>query len=176
VGGGAGAGCGDAGGATEGGVVTYAFPSGGCNPEFVRNTLSVARHGVKSPGSIRIQTLPEGKFPPAGWFAPGYCPPATAQRSARAGRGAHEKTLQCRFPFGGSQGFRFGEWTGAGSNRRHTDFQSVALPTELPVRFFASRLTKHACDRLLLTSAASAAAIPAAPPDAQEFGSLTQTF
>ena len=29
---------------------------------------------------------------------------------------------------------RFSEWTGAGSNRRHTDFQSVALPTELPVR------------------------------------------
>ncbi len=25
------------------------------------------------------------------------------------------------------------KWTGAGSNRRHTDFQSVALPTELPV-------------------------------------------
>ena len=24
-------------------------------------------------------------------------------------------------------------WTGAESNRRHTDFQSVALPTELPV-------------------------------------------
>ena len=25
------------------------------------------------------------------------------------------------------------KWTGPGSNRRHTDFQSVALPTELPV-------------------------------------------
>jgi hypothetical protein len=26
---------------------------------------------------------------------------------------------------------RFLEWLEAGSNRRHTDFQSVALPTEL---------------------------------------------
>ena len=26
------------------------------------------------------------------------------------------------------------EWTGAGSNRRHQDFQSCALPTELPVQ------------------------------------------
>ncbi len=26
------------------------------------------------------------------------------------------------------------EWTGPGLNRRHTDFQSVALPTELPVQ------------------------------------------
>src|SRR3972149_6084728 len=26
-----------------------------------------------------------------------------------------------------------GQWTGAGSNRRHMDFQSIALPTELPV-------------------------------------------
>ena len=26
------------------------------------------------------------------------------------------------------------QWSGAGSNRRHTDFQSVALPTELPDR------------------------------------------
>jgi hypothetical protein len=26
------------------------------------------------------------------------------------------------------------EWAGADSNRRHTDFQSVALPTELPAR------------------------------------------
>ncbi len=24
------------------------------------------------------------------------------------------------------------EWSGAGSNRRHMDFQSIALPTELP--------------------------------------------
>ena len=27
-------------------------------------------------------------------------------------------------------------WCGAGSNRRHKDFQSFALPTELPHRFF----------------------------------------
>src|SRR4051812_44571536 len=26
------------------------------------------------------------------------------------------------------------EWAGAGSNRRHMDFQSIALPTELPAR------------------------------------------
>ena len=30
-------------------------------------------------------------------------------------------------------GFLFEEWTGAESNRRHQDFQSCALPTELPV-------------------------------------------
>lgn len=29
-----------------------------------------------------------------------------------------------------------GEWTGAESNRRHMDFQSIALPTELPVQIF----------------------------------------
>src|SRR5579859_4631467 len=27
-----------------------------------------------------------------------------------------------------------GQWTGPGLNRRHQDFQSCALPTELPVR------------------------------------------
>ena len=27
------------------------------------------------------------------------------------------------------------KWTGAGSNRRHMDFQSIALPTELPVHW-----------------------------------------
>jgi hypothetical protein len=26
------------------------------------------------------------------------------------------------------------QWTGPGSNRRHQDFQSCALPTELPVQ------------------------------------------
>ncbi len=30
--------------------------------------------------------------------------------------------------------FAFGEWAGADLNRRHTDFQSVALPAELPAR------------------------------------------
>ena len=29
----------------------------------------------------------------------------------------------------------FGKWLGTESNRRHTDFQSVALPTELPSRY-----------------------------------------
>jgi hypothetical protein len=29
------------------------------------------------------------------------------------------------------------EWAGADLNRRHTDFQSVALPTELPARLLA---------------------------------------
>ena len=33
-----------------------------------------------------------------------------------------------RFPYGN------GEWLGAESNRRHADFQSAALPTELPSR------------------------------------------
>ena len=36
-----------------------------------------------------------------------------------------------RFGVDGTFGLK---WTGAGSNRRHTDFQSVALPTELPVQ------------------------------------------
>src|SRR5947207_15547384 len=31
-------------------------------------------------------------------------------------------------------GFR--SWAGPGSNRRHMDFQSIALPTELPARGF----------------------------------------
>ena len=33
------------------------------------------------------------------------------------------------------------KWTGPESNRRHTDFQSVALPTELPVRSHTPRKT-----------------------------------
>ena len=28
------------------------------------------------------------------------------------------------------------KWAGADLNRRHTDFQSVALPTELPAQIF----------------------------------------
>ena len=35
---------------------------------------------------------------------------------------------------GGFEGSGLQEWLGAGSNRRHMDFQSIALPTELPVR------------------------------------------
>ena len=30
----------------------------------------------------------------------------------------------------------FSQWTGAESNRRHMDFQSIALPSELPVQRF----------------------------------------
>ena len=30
-------------------------------------------------------------------------------------------------------GLKFLLWSGAGSNRRHMDFQSIALPTELPL-------------------------------------------
>ncbi len=30
-------------------------------------------------------------------------------------------------------------WSGAGLNRRHQDFQSCALPTELPLHFFKRR-------------------------------------
>src|SRR5947208_2512502 len=37
-------------------------------------------------------------------------------------------------------GARFSEWPGAESNRRHRDFQSRALPTELPGRGEESRL------------------------------------
>ena len=32
----------------------------------------------------------------------------------------------------GRSGLLIGKWLGAGSNRRHQDFQSCALPTELP--------------------------------------------
>ena len=32
------------------------------------------------------------------------------------------------------------KWAGAELNRRHTDFQSVALPTELPTRKSSERL------------------------------------
>lgn len=34
---------------------------------------------------------------------------------------------------------RCGQWVGADLNRRHTDFQSVALPTELPTPRAANR-------------------------------------
>ena len=40
------------------------------------------------------------------------------------------------FPIGNS----FVEWLGAESNRRHVDFQSTALPTELPSRDGADRM------------------------------------
>src|SRR5690606_28211872 len=39
-----------------------------------------------------------------------------------------------------------GQWTGAGSNRRHTDFQSVALPTELPVQNISRPRGSQACE------------------------------
>jgi hypothetical protein len=35
------------------------------------------------------------------------------------------------------------EWLGAESNRRHVDFQSTALPTELPSRFTKSIITGY---------------------------------
>ena len=35
------------------------------------------------------------------------------------------------------------EWSGAGSNRRHTDFQSVALPTELPDRELGAKRLEY---------------------------------
>ena len=38
------------------------------------------------------------------------------------------------------------KWTGAESNRRHTAFQAVALPTELPVRKFPN-LTSERSER-----------------------------
>ena len=37
-----------------------------------------------------------------------------------------------RWPQRGRAGRKKAEWSGAGSNRRHMDFQSIALPTELP--------------------------------------------
>ncbi len=39
-------------------------------------------------------------------------------------------------------------WAGADLNRRHTDFQSVALPTELPARWFDLPRPTPACDIL----------------------------
>jgi hypothetical protein len=38
---------------------------------------------------------------------------------------------------------RLMKWVGADLNRRHTDFQSVALPTELPTRNWLYRLTAN---------------------------------
>ncbi len=52
--------------------------------------------------------------------------------------------------------FAYGEWTGPGSNRRHQDFQSCALPTELPVQrptnvgFFSIYCNRGDCDKQLL--------------------------
>ena len=37
-----------------------------------------------------------------------------------------------RWPQRARAGRKKAEWSGAGSNRRHMDFQSIALPTELP--------------------------------------------
>src|SRR5688572_2857944 len=35
------------------------------------------------------------------------------------------------------------KWAGPGSNRRHMDFQSIALPTELPARDLANWVTRR---------------------------------
>jgi hypothetical protein len=43
-------------------------------------------------------------------------------------------------------------WCGAGSNRRHKDFQSFALPTELPHRFHSLFLKAVAKVNLFLNS------------------------
>ena len=49
-----------------------------------------------------------------------------------------QKVLQRRAAIAKRQFFRSAakkkKWSGAGSNRRHMDFQSIALPTELPDR------------------------------------------
>ena len=47
------------------------------------------------------------------------------------GREAEQQEVGAAFR---SEDRQFSKWTGPGLNRRHTDFQSVALPTELPVR------------------------------------------
>ena len=43
---------------------------------------------------------------------------------------APQKENPCKFMI--YKGLSFFKWCGAGSNRRHKDFQSFALPTELP--------------------------------------------
>ena len=49
---------------------------------------------------------------------------------------ARRRFRQCSKRLQAGEGFgarwRFGEWLGPESNRRHEDFQSSALPTELP--------------------------------------------
>ena len=41
------------------------------------------------------------------------------------------------------KGFAFRWWCGAGSNRRHKDFQSFALPTELPHHLGIANIIKQ---------------------------------
>ena len=47
-------------------------------------------------------------------------------------------------PFNGTGVAAFWKWSEPGSNRRHMDFQSIALPTELPDRESAFDGTKPA--------------------------------
>jgi hypothetical protein len=46
---------------------------------------------------------------------------------------------------------RIKEWPGPGSNRRHTDFQSVALPSELPGLLKSTALLRAVKIVMLLT-------------------------
>jgi hypothetical protein len=58
-------------------------------------------------------------------------PSAFAQKKhAEPADDVRQLGVQLLLSFGSAEPF---EWTGAGSNRRHQDFQSCALPAELPV-------------------------------------------
>jgi hypothetical protein len=67
-------------------------------------------------------------------------------------------------------------WCGAGSNRRHKDFQSFALPTELPHHYFISSEPPHKPARttFLLFESSSRSGRTSPPPleSSKEFQSF----
>jgi hypothetical protein len=60
--------------------------------------------------------------------------PWPASRKQRFGRFPGSTAKPLAGPLVLTFGYFAVEWTGPGLNRRHLDFQSSALPTELPVR------------------------------------------
>ena len=61
-----------------------------------------------------------------------------ALQTARTSPGKHDGPTpqKCKKAATNCRAASCGQWTGPGLNRRHQDFQSCALPTELPVRIF----------------------------------------
>jgi hypothetical protein len=56
------------------------------------------------------------------------------------------------------------EWAGAELNRRHTDFQSVALPAELPARTMSGKTGKLANSRWVCKKKSPQKSIKGRPP------------
>ena len=67
-----------------------------------------------------------------------YRDPSTLLRCCQAKKKTRNRVASCGFLDFWSLGPK---WSGAGSNRRHMDFQSIALPTELPDRVYLLRLS-----------------------------------